>query len=110
MSVLKAILTLPLIATLIGGAVSSQETRRYNTAFQTLKILCWSCTFDFREDRDLVGQGIGLGIGLFECFISGRWQWKWFPCDPLETAEGWTVEIFLNLIPDNHHMNCVVVH
>ena len=38
------------------------------------------------KDRDLIGAGIGLAFGIFECFISGRWQWKWFPCDPLETG------------------------
>ena len=67
-----------------------QEGRKWQSNITF--VFYWSYTFNFREDRDLIGQGIGLGIGLFECFISGRWQWKWFPCDPLETAEGWTAQ------------------
>ena len=70
------------------------------------------------DDRGLIGDGINLGVGLFECFISGRWQWKWYPCDPIIedsvahppvtcnfTVDNEVLEVYYNnksLVPTGH--------
>jgi len=53
------------------------------------------------EDRDLLGAGIGLAMGLFECFISGRWQWKLFPCDPVPEGAERIPPVTCNFTVDN---------